>query len=215
MSIILAVGTTFKIASAYGASKVMSAITNANPAVATFEAAHGFVVGDKIHIKSGWEGLNDAFVRVSAVSTNDITLEGVNTLDTDRYPAGAGIGSGREATAMTEITQITRDYTVSGGDQQYADTSTLKNRQDQRVPTNTSPVDVVLPVFHDASLGWYTTVRAAEGVPTAGEIIYPGSSGRSLFTAYFSLGKVATVSDKTLRNAVAVAYANDPIEYTT
>lgn len=214
MSIILAVGTTWKIASTYGATKTMSAVSNANPAVATLEASHGVIVGDKIHITSGWEGLNNKFVRVSAVSVNDVTLEGINTLDTNLYPATSGTGSVREVTAFTEITQITRDYQVSGGEQQYADTSTLKNRQDQRIPTNRSPVDVVLPVYQDAALGWYATVRAADGVVTAGEVVYPGNA-RSMFTGYFSLGTVATVSDKTLRNAVAIAYAQDPIEYAT
>lgn len=214
MSIILAVGTTFKIVSTYGPVKAMSAVSNANPAVATLEASHGVVVGDKIHIKSGWELLNDRYVRVSAVSVNDVTLEGVNTSNTDLYPAGGGVGTVRESTATTEVTQITRDYTTSGGEQQYADVSTLKNRQDQRLPTNRSPIDVVLPVFHDPSLAWYPVVRAADGIPVAGEIVYPGNA-RSLFTAYWSLGNVATVSDKTLRNAVALAYANDPVEYST
>src|SRR5687767_1355365 len=141
MSITLAIGTTASIASTYGASKSMSAVTNANPAVATLEAAHGVVVGDIIHILSGWELLNNRVVRVSAVSTNDVTLEDVNTSDTDLYPVGSSAGSVREVTAWTEITQITRNFSVSGGETNYADTSTLKNRQDQRVPVSRSPVD--------------------------------------------------------------------------
>lgn len=214
MSIILAVGTSVKIASTYGASKSMTAVTNANPAVATLEAAHGVVVGDKIHVLSGWELLDNQYLRVSAVSTNDVTLEGFNTLDTDDFPPGGGVGSVREVTASIEVTQITREYSVTGGEQQFADGSTLKNQQDKRIPTNTSPIDVLLPIFHDPSLSWYGTVRNARGAPTAGEVIYPGG-GRALFTGYWSLGKVATTSDKTLRNAVAIAYAADPIEYAT
>lgn len=212
MSKILAVGTTFKIASTYGASKTMSAASNAAQCVITLEAAHGVVVGDKIHITSGWELLNNRFVRVAAVDTNDITLEDVNTSDTDLYPPGGGTGSVREVTGFTEVTQITREYTVSGGEQQFADVSTLKDRQDKRIPTNRSPVDVVLPIFHDPALSWYSIVRGADGVPTAGEIVYPGGS-RSLFVGYWSLGSVATVQDRTLRNAVGIAYESEPIEY--
>lgn len=214
MAVKLAVGTTWQIASTYAAAATMSAVSNANPAVATLSASHGVVVGDLIHITSGWEGLNNQLLRVSVVATNDVTLEGFSTTDTTKYPAGSGTGSVREVTAWTEITQITRDYQVTGGDQQYADISTLKNRQDQRIPTSRSAVDVVLPIFHDATLAWYATVRAADGTVTGGRVIAPDNS-RTMFTGYFSLGKVATVSDSTLRNAVAISFAADPAEYAT
>jgi len=214
MAFIQAVGTTFTFVSTYATSRTMTAITNANPAVATLAASHGVIVGDKIHIKSGWELLNDVYVRVSVVSVNDVTLEGINTTDTNKYPAGSSAGSVRARSASTEITQITREYSVSGGEQQFSDTSTLKNRTDTRIPTNRSPIDLVLPLFHDPSLAFYAGVRAIDGLPIAGEIVYPGNS-RSLFVGYFSLGDVATVNDKTLRNAVAVAYASTPVEYAT
>lgn len=214
MTITLAIGTTASIASTYGTQKTVSAISNANPAVATLEASHGVIVGDIIHIKSGWELLNDIVVRISAVATNDVTLEGVNTTDTDKYPVGASAGTMREVTAWTEITQITRNFTVSGGEQNYADTSTLKNRQDQRVPVSRSPIDVVLPVYDDPAAAFNAIVTAADGVATAGRFVYPGGS-RSLFAGYHTVGLVATVEDFTLRNAVTISFAGNPIRYTS
>jgi len=212
MSITLAIGTTASIASTYGASKSMSAVTNANPAVATLEAAHGVIVGDIIHILSGWELLNNRVVRISAVVTNDVTLEDVNTTDTDKYPVGSSAGSVREVTAWTEITQITRNFSVSGGETNYADTSTLKNRQDQRVPVSRSPVDVQLPVFDDPAQSFVPIVEAADGVETAGRFVYPSGS-RTLFSAFWTVGQVATVEDFTLRNRVDVSFASQPIRY--
>jgi len=212
MSITLAIGTTASIASTYGASKSMSAVTNANPAVATLEAAHGVIVGDIIHILSGWELLNNRVVRISAVATNDVTLEDVNTTDTDKYPVGSSAGSVREVTAWTEITQITRNFSVSGGETNYADTSTLKNRQDQRVPVSRSPVDVQLPVFDDPAQSFVPIVEAADGVETAGRFVYPSGS-RTLFSAFWTVGQVATVEDFTLRNRVDVSFASQPIRY--
>ena len=50
MAITLAVGTQVAIASAYGASKTMSAISNATAAVATLEASHGVIVGDYVEM---------------------------------------------------------------------------------------------------------------------------------------------------------------------
>jgi hypothetical protein len=212
MSITLAVGTTVSVGSTYGASKAISAISNAATAVATFEAAHGIIVGDIVHITSGWELLNNRVVRVSAVATNDISLEGVNTTDTELYPTGAGVGSGREVTAWTEVTQITRQINVSGGEQTYADTSTLKNRQDTRIPVSRTPVDVVLPVFDDPTLAWVAAVQAVDSIETAGVFVYP--NGRRVYYAgFWTVGDVATVEDSTLRNAVSVSFASRPISY--
>jgi hypothetical protein len=212
MSITLAVGTTVSVGSTYGAAKTMSVITNANPAVATLEASHGVIVGDIIHITSGWELLNNRVVRVSVVSTNDVTLEGVNTLDTDLYPAGTGTGSVREITAWTEVTQITRQINVSGGEQTYADTSTLKNRQDTRIPVSRTPVDVVLPVFDDPTLAYVAAVQAVDSIETGGRFSYP--NGRIVyFAGFWTIGDVATVEDSTLRNAVSVSFASRPTSY--
>ncbi|MGK2897209.1 MAG: phage tail tube protein [Burkholderiaceae bacterium] len=214
MAITLAIGTTVSIASTYGSVKAMSAVTNANPAVATLEASHGVIVGDVIQLVSGWDLLNGRVVRVSAVSTNDVTLEGVNTADTNLFPVGSGTGSVREITAWTEITQITRDYQVSGGTQNFADTSTLKNRDDTRIPTSRSPYDVALPVYDDPSLGFVSVVETADetATATAGRFVYPNTS-RTFFNGFWTIGRVATVQDSTLRNGVTVSFAARPIRY--
>jgi hypothetical protein len=212
MSITLAIGTTVSIAETYGAARTMSVVTNANPAVATLEAAHGVVVGDFVHVASGWDLLDNRLVRVSAVATNDVTLEGIDTTDTDLYPPGSGVGSVREVTAWTEITQITRNFQVAGGEQQYADISTLKNRDDKRMPTNRTPVDVTLPVYDDPSLAWYATVNEADAIETGGRFVYPNGS-RTVFTGYWTVGQVATVEDSTLRNAVNCSFAARPVRY--
>lgn len=212
MSITLAVGTTASIASTYGASRAISAISNANPAVATAEASHGFIVGDIIHLTSGWDLLNNRVVRVSAVATNDITLEGIDTSDTDLYPAGSGVGSAREITGWTEITQITRAINVSGGETTYADTSTLKNRQDQRIPVSRTPVDVQLPVYDDPTLAWYSEVHAADAIETGGRFVYPNGR-RVYFAGFWTVGDVATIEDSTLRNRVDVSFASRPTSY--
>jgi hypothetical protein len=212
MSITLAIGTTVSIASTYGASKTISAITNADPAVATFEAGHGVGVGDIVHLRSGWDLLDNRVVRVSAVATNDVTLEGVDTTDTDLFPAGAGTGSAREVTAWTEVQQITRNFQVNGGEQQYADISTMKNRDDKKIPTNRTAVDVKLPIYDDPTLAHYGVINDADATETAGRFVYPNGS-RTLFAGFWSIGQVATVEDSTLRNSVDVSFAARPIRY--
>lgn len=216
MSITSSVGTAFYIASTYGSAKNMTAITNANPAVATLAAAHGVIVGDILEVTSGWDRLNARLVRVSAVATNDVTFESIDTSSTTNYPAGTGTGTVRTISAWTQITQITADFSVSGGGQQYADVTTLSDRTQKRIPTVRDPIDITLPLFDDPSLSWFTTVNtASEASTVAGLRIVFANSSRLLANGYWSLRKTPTVADNTLRSEIAISLASDPTRYST
>lgn len=216
MSVTLAIGTQIQIASAYAASKVMSAISNASEAVATLEASHGVGAGDYVELLSGWGRLNGRVVRAKSVSTNDVTLEGIDTSSTTRYPAGTGAGSVREISTWTTITQLTRALQVSGGGQQYADVSTLEDVLDKRIPTTRSPIDVSLPLYFDPSLSWWASVLAASdsAVATAVRFVFPNGS-KLVANAYWSLQEVPTIEDSTLRNRIDMSFAAAPKTYTT
>ena len=113
MAVSLPNGVTFALATAYGAVKAISAITNANPGVAS-AAAHGFSDGDFVEITSGWSRLNNRVVRVDAPTTDAFNVEGINTTSTLNYPSGTGGGSAREITQWTQISQI-MELSTSGG----------------------------------------------------------------------------------------------------
>lgn len=216
MSITSAVGTAFAIASTYASAKTMSAVTNAASAVATLAGSHGVVVGDIVEVTSGWDRLNGRLARVSAVATNDVTLEGINSSSTTDYPAGTGTGSVRVISAWTSISQITADFSVSGGSQQYADVTTLADRTQKRIPTVRDPIDITLPLFDDPSLAWYAAVQSvSDSSTTAGlRIVFPNGS-RLLANGYWSLRKTPTVQDSTLRGEIAISMAADPTRYAT
>lgn len=216
MAITLAVGTQIAIASTYGASFAMSAITNAVQAVATLGVGHATVVGDYLELTSGWDLLNGRIARASAVATNDVTLELIDTSSTSRYPAGTGTGSVRRITAWTTLSQITAGISVSGGDQQFADITSLTDRTQKQIPTTRSPVQVTLPVYDDPSLGWYSTVRtASESASVAAvRMTFPNSS-KLVAGAYWSLQQVPTIEDSTLRATVNLSFVADPTRYAT
>ena len=216
MSITLATGTQVAIASTYGTAVTMSALTNASAAVATLAASHGVVVGDFLEITSGWDLLNGRIARVSAVATNDITLESIDTSSTSRYPAGTGAGSIRRIGAWTTISQITAAISVSGGEQQFASITTLTDKTEKQIPTTRSPVQVTLPVYDDPALGWYSVVRtASESATNAGvRMIFPNAS-RLVANAYWSLQQVPTIEDSTLRSSISVSFLADPTRYAT
>jgi len=216
MAITLATGTLVAIASTYGSAVNMTAITNASSAVATLAAAHGVIVGDFLEVTSGWDRLNGRIVRVSAVATNDVTLEGINTASTSLYPAGTGIGTIRRITAWTNLSQITADLGVGGGEQQFADITTLTDRTQKRIPTVRGAVSVTLPFFDDPSLAWYAPVQTASETATAtgARMIFPNNS-RLVANAYWSLQTVPTIEDSTLRGSISLSFVADPTRYAT
>jgi hypothetical protein len=216
MAITLAQGTQVSIASTYGSSSNMTAITNAAQAVATLGAGHGVVVGDFLEVTSGWDRLNGRIVRVVTVATNDITFEGINTVSTSRYPSGTGTGSIRRITAWTTLSQITSGISVTGGEQNFADITTLTDSVQKQIPTTRSPVQVTLPLYDDPALGWYGTVQTAAETATATAVrmVFPNNS-RLVANAYWSLQAVPTIEDSTLRGRIDVAFVSDPTRYAT
>lgn len=216
MSVTLAVGTTPAIASTYGTAVAMSAITNAAEAVATLGVGHGVVVGDFLEITSGWSLLDGRVVRAKTVATNDVTLELVNTTSVTNYPAGSGTGTIRRITAWTAITQVTSDIQTSGGDQEFADVTTLQDRTKRQIPTRRSPVELTMPVYFDNSLGWVATVRSAADTATATAVrlVYPNGS-RTVGNAYWSMSDVPQINDSTLRANVSLTFSALPITYST
>jgi hypothetical protein len=216
MAITLATGTQVAIASTYGAGFTVSAITNASPAVATLSASHGVIVGDFIEITSGWDLLSGRVFRVSAVTTNDVTLEGINTLSTSNYPTGSGAGTGREITAWTSITQI-QGIATSGGDLSFADITTVVDRTQKQIPTTRSPQQIDLTVFDDPALSWYPVVTAASdsSIVTSMRIVFPNGS-RLLANGYWSIQKTPTVAaNAPLTASIGFSSVADPVRYAT
>lgn len=216
MAITLATGTQVAIASTYGTGFTVTAITNANPAVATLSASHGVIVGDFIEITSGWDLLDKRIFRASVVSVNDVTLEGLNTVSTSDYPTGSGTGTGREITAWTSVTQI-QSLGTSGGDLSFADITTIADRTQKQVPTTRSPQQIDLTVFDDPALGWYSTVSTASdsNAVTAMRIVFPDAS-RLIANGYWSLQKTPTINaNAPLTAQIGFSSVAAPVRYST
>ncbi len=139
MTVSVAVGASVHFASAIGTNLTMSAISNASTAVATVGTGHSVGTGDYVIIsQSGWSLLNGRAARVVGTDGTSITLEGIDTSSTAIYPAGQGTGIVNEVTTWTQITQIA-GVDSSGGDQNFADSSTLDVSDVKQIPTSRSP----------------------------------------------------------------------------
>ncbi len=201
-------GAVVSIASAYAVSKTMSAITNATEAVATLEAAHGVIVNDLVEITSGWQRLDGIIVRVSAVATNDVTFDDIDTTSTNLYPAGSGAGSVREVSTWTAIGQILGDtFQSSGGEQQYLEYQYLDQDQQSRIPTSQTPVGINFTLHDDILLAGQIAVQAAMDAATPAGIRIVLKDGKKLYgNAYWALGAVPILEGNNIvRRAVTLS----------
>jgi hypothetical protein len=57
-------GSSQQFSQTFAAAKNITALSNANPAVAT-SVAHGYTTGDEILITSGWEDVTDTVVKIT------------------------------------------------------------------------------------------------------------------------------------------------------
>jgi len=107
-------GATFFIASAFAASRAVTAVTNAAEAVVT-STTHGYSNGDIVEITSGWGRINRRAFRIKSVTTDTFVLEGADTTNTTFFPPGSGAGSVRKVNTFTQITSV-MNPSSSGGE---------------------------------------------------------------------------------------------------
>lgn len=214
MAISLPNGALVAIASGYGAVKTMSAITNANPGVATLEASHGISTGDFFEVTSGWSRLTDKIIKAGTVSTNDVPLLGIDTSLTSIYPADGGAGSIREITGWTQLSQILSSSS-SGGEQQFLEYQLLESDAQKRIPTFKSAAGLSFSIADDPTLAGYILASAAndDRLPRAVKITLPSGSV-ILYNAYVSLNKTPSLTvNEIMACEVTLSLLAEPVRY--
>lgn len=207
-------GALVAIAASYGAAKAMSALSNANPGVATLEASHGVIQGDILEVTSGWSRLTDKVVRAGTVNTNDVQLEGINTTDTDIYPASGGTGSVREIASWTQLSQILESNS-QGGEQQFLEYQFLESDAAKRIPTFKSPAGLSFLIADDPSLAGYQLASEAndDREQRAVRITLPNGS-IIFYNAYITVNKTPRMTiNQLMAVEVTLSLLNEPVRY--
>lgn len=207
-------GALVHIASGYGTSKVMSAVSNANPGVATLEASHGVVSGDFLEVTSGWSRLTEKIVRAGTVVTNDVPLSGIDTLLTGIYPGGGGVGTVREITGWTQLQQILQSDS-SGGEQQFTEYQFLESDSQKRIPTTKSAAGLTISIADDPSLSGYILASQAndDRLPRGVRVTLP-SGAIILYNAYISLNKTPSMTvNQIMACQVTLSLLAEPVRY--
>jgi hypothetical protein len=142
-------GSRFYFSDTFGSPLTVSAVTNANPAVAT-STAHGLVDGDEVVFLSGWEDATDTVYQVNQTATDTFEFLGLNTLDTNFFVPGGGVGSVELVSNWTEIPQVLTIATA-GGDARFTTISPIARRNSINVPTGFNATSITLTLGHDPS----------------------------------------------------------------
>ncbi|WDG45654.1 phage tail protein [Pseudomonas chlororaphis] len=208
-------GGTFQHAATYAAALAFTAITNASEAVATVVGAT-LSAGDIVLLSSGWSKLDNKVVRVKAATATAITLEGIDTTDTQIFPAGGGVGSMKKVLTWVQIPQVT-DLAFSGGEQNYLDVVFLENDQGKQIPTDKSAASMVLTIADDPAQAFNAVLLAADAGKQvqAARLNLPGNDSL-LYGAYTSFSKQPAVSrNNLLTRTVNLALQAEPTRYLT
>ena len=207
-------GVLVAIATTYGATKTVTGVTNANPAVATTSAAHGITTGGIIEVTTGWSKLNAAVVRAASAAGSSLAYEGIDTTDTGLFPAGTGGGSIREITAFTQISQVLT-ITTSGGEQQFYTFSYMEDDFERQLATQTSPVSYTLELGDDPTLPGYIALKAAAASrqTRALKMTLPGGS-ILLYNGTLSLNETPKMNKNEIMTVTATfSIKGPPIRY--
>jgi hypothetical protein len=214
MAVTLPNGALVAIANGYATAKIMSAVTNADPAVATLEASHGVVTGDYIEVTSGWSRLTDKVVKAGTVSANDVPLLGIDTSAESVYGAGGGVGTVRVVTGWTQLSQILQS-TSNGGEQQFLEYQFLESDAQKRIPTFKSAAGLQFSIADDPTLAGYILAAEAndDRMPRAVRITLPNGAV-IIYNAYISLNKTPSLTvNEIMACEVTLSLLNEPVRY--
>jgi hypothetical protein len=214
MAVTLPNGALVAIASGYDVADIMSAVTNAKPAVASLTTGHGIVANDYIEVTSGWSRLTDKVVRAGTVAGDTVELLGIDSTALSVYAAGGGAGSVRKVTGWTQLSQILQS-TSSGGEQQFLEYQFLESDAQKRIPTFKSAAGLSFSIADDPALPGYILASQAndDRLPRAVRISLPNGAV-IVYNAYISLNKTPSLTvNEIMACEITLSLLNEPVRY--
>lgn len=207
-------GSIVEIAASYGPESDITALSNANPAIATLDASHGIEEGDYFEVISGWSRLTNKIVRAGTVAVNDVALEGINTIDTTAFPASAGVGTAREILTWTQLQQIL-ELTTDGGEQNFLTYQFLEDDAQKRIPTFKAPTGMTILVADDPSLAGYQLAEVANDDRQQRAVRFRFPNGSILLlNAFVTLNKTPRMTiNELMAVEVTLSLTAEPVRY--
>lgn len=149
-------GASIQFSQTFASAKTITAVTNASPPVCT-SVAHGYTTGDEVLITSGWEDMTDTVFKVTVLTADTFSLQGMDASNTGYFPTGSGTGTAQKISGWTAIPQILT-VSSSGGDARFTDVQLLAKRNAIKIPTGFNAVSTTLSLAYDGAQAGYQTM---------------------------------------------------------
>lgn len=204
-------GTRIYMQSAISAVQSISAITKAAPPVLTYVGADP-TNGNYIALSSmyGMTDFEDALVRVANVVGGSNTLE-LEDQDSTSYGTFAS-GNMQVVTVDTEI-QIATGFSISGGEQQFAEYTFLWDKITRKFPTTKAGSTIELQCAWDPNDAGLIEVQAASDAASKRgfRIVFPDGL-EMLFFGYIGSSGLPSASDANsiMNTNVSISMASRP-----
>jgi hypothetical protein len=183
-------GVQVSVESARAATKTITAVTKANPAVAT-SVAHGYSNGDYVYILAqGMWQIDRRVVRVANKADDTFQLEGVDSTLFDTFTSGTAA----KLTLGTSLS-ILVNVTGSGGDPEFADETTIHDTVRSQTPVLSTPLTFSMEGKWDPSdAGLIALKTISDSLSSAAIMFVFSNSSRFLFEGYIQASLVPTGS---------------------
>lgn len=201
---------TVAFQSALAAADTITAITNANPGVAT-ATAHGMANGDYVYLLvNGMPSLNNRVVRIANVTTNTFELQGVDTTSLGTFSSGTA-----EAVTFGNTMSTAKGVNASGGDPEFADITTIHDNIRKQVPVVTSPLTMSFDSIFDPADAALVALKTAADALAIRAVKLTFSSGAIItFAGYVSCSLTPTGNaQEVVSTSVTLTAAARPTVY--
>jgi hypothetical protein len=205
-------GTRIFMQDTIGAAQSITGITKANPAVITYDGADSFTNASYAALTDmyGMTEFEDALIKVANVVTGSNTLEAE-----DQSSVGYGTFVDGKITPVTLATEITvaSGFSISGGEQQFAEYQYLWDQVARRFPTVTSGVSLDLQTIWDPQDASMIAIRQAADTKAkrAFKVAFPDGL-EMLFYGYVGAPGLPAAQDmnSVMQTSVSIVLATKP-----
>lgn len=149
-------GSSIQFTQTLASAKTITVASNANPAVLT-SVAHGYSTNDEVLFTSGWEDATDSVFKVTVLTVDTFSLQGLDSSNTSFFPSGSGVGTTEKLSSWTAIPQVLTVNT-SGGDARFTTVTPLAKRNAVNIPTGFNATSISMSLAHDAAQAAYITM---------------------------------------------------------
>jgi len=143
-------GSRLYYSNTFAAAKTITGISNASPDALATATAHGYSDNDEFLYEGEWEDADGMVFRADQQSTDTFKILGLDSSDTDFYPAG-GAGTAKKISSWVQIPRLKNDITTDGGDPRFVEINLLARRNGIRVPTGFNPSNFGVSMYDDPS----------------------------------------------------------------